>query len=140
MAGVVNECPKCGDRCYDMEPCDRCGLSGHEVAEGNAANREAASRRAVSPASDWDAALGKLRQEIDQACRGVLLEDVLENALVALKLHKRELAEGKEVNVLTTRADDPVLFSLVVRLMPHFQVRVEAHESDAGLRVVLVSR
>lgn len=28
MAGVVNECPRCGARCYDMDPCIPCGLTG----------------------------------------------------------------------------------------------------------------
>lgn len=34
MAGVVNTCAGCGDKCWDMEPCEKCGLSGHEVAQG----------------------------------------------------------------------------------------------------------
>lgn len=50
MAGVVNVCPCCGVRCYDMDPCIACGLSGAEVAQGAAKVAQGAAKVAQGAA------------------------------------------------------------------------------------------
>lgn len=117
MAGVVNDCPACGMRLYDMEPCPEHGRLAYERRPAT----EPRKRYLIAPRAQVmaDAAMGRLgerlhRDDSNRCWRAVWSDNSIHNQTsIHLTIFDAGMAELKIVRRWKRGAEPPGPFTTV---------------------------